>query len=169
MVLGDQLLDVLRRASEDASAPLPSHNLTNCRNYGKLERISECLTCRSKRCSVGTTTNIYKRVGASETEEGGMTFISSYSPAHAHVISRGNCGGGSGGIVPGVVIAPVVVADSWGDLKLVISIPRALKLALLTLSMPLQQQRNKGKKYITSKILRNVVFNFGFFFFAMRY
>ena len=55
-------------------------------------------------------------------------------------------------------------SSSWGDLKLVISMPRALKLALLTLSTPLQQQRNKGKKYITSKISMNVVFNFGFFF-----
>ena len=58
--------------------------------------------------------------------------------------------------------------DSWDDLKLVISIPRALNLALLTLSTPQPQQRNKGKKYTSSKISMNVHFDFGFFFYAMR-
>ena len=55
-------------------------------------------------------------------------------------------------------------SDSWDDLKLVISTPRALKLALLTLSTPRPQQRNKGKKYTSSKISMNVHFDFGFFF-----
>ena len=37
------------------------------------------------------------------------------------------------------------------------------------ISTPLQQQRNKGEKFIIAKISMNVVFDFGFFFFTMRY
>ena len=45
---------------------------------------------------------------------------------------------------------------------------RALNLTLLTLSTLQPQQRNKGKKYTSSKISMNVHFDFGFSFYAMR-
>ena len=68
-----------------------------------------------------------------------------------------------------ILVEVVLMAHySWDDLKLVISTPRALKLALLTLSTPRPQQRNKGKKYTSSKISMNVHFDFGFSFYAMR-
>ena len=55
--------------------------------------------------------------------------------------------------------------DSWGDLNLTVSTPRALTLTVLTVSMP----RNNREKRISSKILMNVVSDFGFFFYGMRF
>ena len=54
---------------------------------------------------------------------------------------------------------------SWGDLNLTVSTPRALTLTVLTVSMP----RNNREKRISSKILMNVVSDFGFFFYGMRF
>ena len=57
------------------------------------------------------------------------------------------------------------LSNSWEDLNLTVSMPRALNLTVSTVSRPL----NNREKRISAKILMNVVSDFGFFFYGMRY